>query len=154
MALILRELLSPLKLDSCVKTSGQKGLHVYVPLNRKETTFADTKRFSKAVAEVLRAQLSGSGDGEDGEGGAEEEGLHQLVAERRLEDDGLRLFPAGPGESRSFPFPLPGRNWRSLARQGDPEKLQVLHSEAVSRAEKEGDLFREVLVKKQKLPYL
>ncbi|MBP1700671.1 MAG: hypothetical protein H6Q41_5859, partial [Deltaproteobacteria bacterium] len=33
-------------------------------------------------------------------------------------------------------------------------KLQVVHSEAVSRAEKKGDLFREVLVKEQKLPHL
>jgi bifunctional non-homologous end joining protein LigD len=32
--------------------------------------------------------------------------------------------------------------------------LQVIHSEAVTRAEKQGDLFREVLVKQQKLPHL
>jgi bifunctional non-homologous end joining protein LigD len=37
---------------------------------------------------------------------------------------------------------------------GDPERLQVTHSEAMSRAEKKGDLFREVLVKEQKLPHL
>jgi len=41
-----------------------------------------------------------------------------------------------------------------LAGLGDPEKLQVMHSEAVSRAEKQGDLFHEVLIKKQKLPHL
>jgi bifunctional non-homologous end joining protein LigD len=42
----------------------------------------------------------------------------------------------------------------NLAGLGDPEKLQVIHSEAVRRAEKQGDLFREVLVKKQQLPHL
>jgi len=36
------------------KTSGRKGLHVYVPLNRKETTFEDTKTFSKAVAGIMQ----------------------------------------------------------------------------------------------------
>ncbi|HTR44679.1 MAG TPA: hypothetical protein VMH06_03130, partial [Thermodesulfovibrionales bacterium] len=36
-ALILRDLLSGLRLSSHAKTSGKKGLHVYVPLNRKET---------------------------------------------------------------------------------------------------------------------
>ena len=54
MALILRDLLTPLQLTSYVKTSGQKGLHVFVPLNRHETTFEATKQFSKAVAEILQ----------------------------------------------------------------------------------------------------
>ena len=53
-ALILRDLLIPLGLTSYVKTSGQKGLHVFVPLNRAETTFEDTKKFSKAVAEIMQ----------------------------------------------------------------------------------------------------
>ena len=51
-------------------------------------------------------------------------------------------------------FPLAWRELENLAGQGDPEKLQVIYSEAVSRAEKQGDLFQEVLVKKQKLPHL
>ena len=53
-ALILRDLLIPLQLTGYVKTSGQKGLHVFVPLNRRETTFEDTKKFSKAVAEIMQ----------------------------------------------------------------------------------------------------
>jgi bifunctional non-homologous end joining protein LigD len=51
-------------------------------------------------------------------------------------------------------FPLEWRDLENPAGHGDPEKLQVMHSEAVSRAEKKGDLFREVLVKEQKLPHL
>ena len=53
-ALILRDLLSQMQLTGYLKTSGKKGLHVYVPLNRKETTFEDTKKFSKAVAEIMQ----------------------------------------------------------------------------------------------------
>jgi bifunctional non-homologous end joining protein LigD len=51
-------------------------------------------------------------------------------------------------------FPLVWKELENLAGLGDPEKLQVMHSEAVSRAEKKGDLFQEVIVKKQKLPHL
>jgi bifunctional non-homologous end joining protein LigD len=51
-------------------------------------------------------------------------------------------------------FPLAWEELDNLAGQGDPEKLEVIHSEAVSRAEKKGDLFREVIVKKQKLPHV
>ena len=53
-ALILRELLAPLKLTGYVKTSGKKGLHVFVPLHHPGTTFDDTKQFSRAVAEILQ----------------------------------------------------------------------------------------------------
>jgi bifunctional non-homologous end joining protein LigD len=52
-ALILRDLLLHMQLKCYVKTSGKKGLHVYVPLNRRETTFEATKKFSKAVAEIM-----------------------------------------------------------------------------------------------------
>ena len=51
-------------------------------------------------------------------------------------------------------FPLAWNELENLAGTGDPEKLQVIHSEAVIRAEKQGDLFQEILVKKQKLPHL
>jgi bifunctional non-homologous end joining protein LigD len=51
-------------------------------------------------------------------------------------------------------FPLEWQELEELDGHGDPEMLQVVHSEAVRRAEEKGDLFREVLVKKQKLPHL
>jgi bifunctional non-homologous end joining protein LigD len=51
-------------------------------------------------------------------------------------------------------FPLEWTELDNLAGHGDPERLQVMHSEAVSRAEKKSDLFWEVLVKEQKLPHL
>ncbi|MDD5641856.1 MAG: non-homologous end-joining DNA ligase, partial [Syntrophales bacterium] len=52
-ALILKDLLGNLQLTGYAKTSGQKGLHVFVPLNRQDTTFEDTKTFSKAVAVIM-----------------------------------------------------------------------------------------------------
>ena len=51
-------------------------------------------------------------------------------------------------------FPLAWKELEELAGQGDPEKLHVLHSDALRRTEIAGDLFQEVLMKKQKLPYL
>ncbi len=152
-ALILRDLLSQLRLASYVKTSGKKGLHVYVPLNRKETTFEDTKKFSKAVAEVLQTQLSGPGDRKNGEGVAERKGLHQLVSERLLKDDDLRLFPAGPGKTDRFVSPcMEGTG--EFGRAGRSGKAAGHAFGSREQGRKKGDLFREVLVKKQKLPHL
>jgi bifunctional non-homologous end joining protein LigD len=42
-------------MESFAKTSGSKGLQVYVPLN-VETSYDETKPFSKAVAELLEKQ--------------------------------------------------------------------------------------------------
>ena len=48
----LRELLDRLGLQCFPKTSGSKGLQVYVPLNTK-TTYDETKPFAHAVARLL-----------------------------------------------------------------------------------------------------
>jgi bifunctional non-homologous end joining protein LigD len=51
-ALILKELLDQLGLTSFPKTSGGKGFHVLVPLDRR-STFEDTRRFSEVVAGAI-----------------------------------------------------------------------------------------------------
>jgi len=152
-ALILRELLSPLKLKSFVKTSGQKGLHVYVPLNRKEATFEDTKKFSKAVAEVLQHNYRDLVTAKM----AKVERKKKVFINWSQNDASKTMVCVYSLRAREKPFvscPLSWEELENLARRGAPEKLQVLHSAAISRVEKEGDLFREVLVKKQKLPYV
>lgn len=152
-ALTLRDLLSRMGLASYVKTSGMKGLHVYVPLNRKETTFEDTKTFSNAVAEIMQKHYP------------------DLVTEKMdkkyrkakvfinwSQNDASKtmicVYSLRAREKPFVSFPLEWKELENLAGSGDPEKLQVMTSEAVSRVEKKGDLFQEVLVKKQKLPHL
>jgi bifunctional non-homologous end joining protein LigD len=152
-ALILRELLSPLGLAGYVKTSGQKGLHVYIPLNRQEATFDDTKKFSKAVAEVLQRNYPELVTAKM----AKEERKKKVFINWSQNDAAKTMVCVYSLRAREKPFvsfPLGWEELETLAGQGDPEKLQVLHSKALTRVEKEGDLFREVLSKKQKLPYL
>jgi len=152
-ALILRDLLIPLQLTSYVKTSGQKGLHVFVPLNRKETTFEDTKEFSKAVAEILQKNYPDLVTAKM----AKEFRKGKVFINWSQNDSSSTMICVYSLRARSKPyvsFPLAWRELENLAGQGDPEKLQVIHSEAVRRAEKQGDLFREVLVRKQQLPHL
>ena len=108
-ALILRELLARVGLAGFAKTSGKKGLHVYVPLNRKETTFEDDQGLLARRRRGAAEGSPGSRDREDGQGEPRRQGLHQLVAERRLDDDGLRLLPAGRGAADGFLSPLLGR---------------------------------------------
>lgn len=53
-ALAIRDLLDDLGLPSFVKTSGSKGLHVHVPLDRR-AAFKEVRAFARAVAEVVVA---------------------------------------------------------------------------------------------------
>lgn len=152
-ALILRDLLTHLRLASYAKTSGKKGLHVYVPLNRKETTFEDTKRFSKAVAEIMQKNYPNLVTSRM----AKEYRKAKVFINWAQNDSSKTMICVYSLRAREKPivsFPLAWKELEDSAGQGDPEKLVVMHSEAVRIAEKQGDLFREVIMKKQKLPYL
>jgi bifunctional non-homologous end joining protein LigD len=152
-ALILRDLLSRMGLASYVKTSGQKGLHVFVPLNRKDATFEDTKTFSKAVAGIMRKHYPDLVTAKM----AKQERKAKVFINWSQNDASKTMISVYSLRAREKPFasfPLGWEELEDLAKLGDPEKMQVMHSEAVRRVEEKGDLFRDVLVKEQKLPHL
>ena len=152
-ALILGDLLSGLKLVSYAKTSGKKGLHVYVPLNHRQTTFGDTKKFSKAVSEIMKRNYPGLVTAKM----AKEHRKGKVFINWSQNDPKktmICVYSLRAEEKAVVSFPVGWKDLGKLFRQGDPEKLQVSHSEAVRRAERYGDLFHEVLTKKQKLPYM
>lgn len=152
-ALLLRDLLSGMGLASYVKTSGQKGLHVFVPLNSKETTFEDTKTFSKAVAEIMQKHYPDLVTAKM----AKQERKAKVFINWSQNDASKTMVCVYSLRARERPivsFPLEWKELENLDGLGDPELLQVVHSEAVSRAVQKGDLFQEVLVKEQRLPHL
>lgn len=152
-ALILRDLLSSLRLTSYVKTSGMKGLHLYVPLNGKEATFEDTKKFSKAVAVIMQKNYPDLVTAKM----AKEYRKGKVFINWSQNDPKKTMICVYSLRAREKPvisFPLSWEELDELAGHGDPKKFNVMPSEAVSMVEKNGDLFREVIVKKQRLPYL
>jgi bifunctional non-homologous end joining protein LigD len=152
-ALILRELLSRLGLTSRVKSSGQKGLHVLVPLNSPGVTFEDTKTFSRTVAVILEKNYPELVTAKM----AREARKGKVFINWSQNDSSLTMICVYSLRAREKPyvsFPLDWGKLEQLAGAGDPERLQVLHDEAVRRAEETGDLFEEVLTKQQKLPHL
>ena len=52
----LRSLFNGIALESFAKTSGSKGLQVYVPLNAGDVTYAETKPVARRIAELLEAE--------------------------------------------------------------------------------------------------
>ena len=152
-ALILRDLFSQMGLASYVKTSGKKGLHVYVPLNRQETTFEDTKTFSRAVAGIMQKHYPDRVTAKM----AKKERTAKVFINWSQNDASKTMICVYSLRAREKPivsFPLTWRELENWSGLGDPERFQITQAEALNRAEKKGDLFREVLVQEQKLPHL
>ena len=152
-ALILRDLLFRMGLSSYLKTSGNKGLHGFVPLNRKETSFEDTKTFSKAVAGTMQKHYPDLVTARM----AKPDRKAKVFINWSQNDSSKTMICVYSLRAREKPyvsFPLDWRELENLAGLGDPERLQLIHSEALSRIKEKGDLFRDVLVKEQKLPHL
>jgi bifunctional non-homologous end joining protein LigD len=130
-----------------------KGLHLCVPLNRKETTFEHTKRFSRVVAEVLQRNYPNLVTAK-----MSKEHRKRRVFINWSQNDSAKtmvcVYSLRAGQEPTVSFPLAWSELEKAVRLGDAGKLRVIHSAAVSRLDKKGDLFRDLIVKKQKLPYV
>lgn len=152
-ALILRDLLGGLKLACFPKTSGMKGIHVLAPLNQKETSFDDTKQFSKSVAQVLERNYPNLITSKM----SKEQRVKKVFINWSQNDSSKTMvcvYSLRAGERPTVSFPLTWKDLEHLERDGNPDKIQVEQSEAVKRLKKSGDLFGEMLVMKQRFPYL
>ena len=152
-ALILRDLLARLGLATWVKTSGQKGLHLFVPLNDPGATFAATRQFSKTVAlsleknypELVTAKM------------AKAARTGKVFINWEQNSASLTMICVYSLRAREMPyvsFPLEWPELERLTALGDAEKLQIVQAEALRRVGEQGDLFGEVLTKQQTLPHL
>ena len=152
-ALVLRGLFEQLGMVSCVKTSGSKGLQVYVPINDPSVTYGQTKPLARRVAELLETRLP------------------QLVISRMTRSQrGGRVFvdwsqndahkttvtvyslraTASPGVST----PLSWEELEAAHAGGDPESLRFSPAGVLERIAAHGDLFAPVLHVTQTLPAL
>jgi bifunctional non-homologous end joining protein LigD len=149
-ALRLREELEDAKLESFPKTSGSKGLQVYVPLN-SPVRYEATKAWSHAIAQRL------------------ERALPDLVLsrmERRLRagkvfidwsqnDRHKTTVCVYSLRAKSHPTVSTPVEWSEVmttVQKKDASRLSFLSDEAVRRARERGDVFEPVLKLKQRLP--
>lgn len=148
-ALILRDLFARLELVSYVKTSGQKGLHVYVSLNNPKTTFDDTRTFSKAVAltlqknhpDLVTAKMN------------KELRTGRVFINWEQNDASKTMVCVYSLRAREIPFVSIPLTWAEVERPA-AERLRVNLDEALERVENSGDLFEDMLFKTQTLPHL
>jgi bifunctional non-homologous end joining protein LigD len=149
-ALILKSLFKSLGLESFAKTSGSKGMQVYLPLN-SPTSYEKTKTFARAVADLLAerepamvvAQMS------------KQLRRGKVFVDWSQNDDGKTTVAVYSLRARDEPTVSTPLLWSEVAeatREQNPASLVFRADEVLERVETHGDLFEPVLTLKQKLP--
>jgi bifunctional non-homologous end joining protein LigD len=151
-ALRLREVLDGLGLAAFPKTSGSKGLQVYVPLNTP-VTYGQTKPFAHALAKLLEErhpELVLSVMNKDKRTG-------KVFIDWSQNDDSKTTVCVYSLRARPRPTISTPVTWDEVengAASGDPEDLSFEAPEVLARAERAGDLFAPVAELEQSLPDL
>ena len=114
---LLRGMFDGLGLQCFAKTSGSKGMQVYLPLN-SEATFAQTKAFAKTVAELLAREEPGLVVARQTKSAASGQGARRLEPERRQQDDRHRLLAARDGPPDGLDAGHVGRGPRDRGCRG------------------------------------
>jgi bifunctional non-homologous end joining protein LigD len=149
-ALRLRDLLLELKLKSFPKTSGSKGLQVYVPLNTP-VTYEMTKPFAKAVAETLER------DDPSRVVSKMSKSLRKgkVFVDWSQNDDfktTVCVYSLRAKESPSVSTPITWEETERAFRSKSVDGLEFHPDDVYRRIDEHGDLFNPVLKLKQRIP--
>jgi len=151
-ALRLREMFGHFGVQSFPKTSGSKGLQVYIPLNAK-VNYETTKPFAKAIAQLLEKQTP-----------------DQVVSKmKKVEREGkvfvdwsqnhqrkttIAVYSLRARERPTVSTPVTWEEVEAVADSADGSSLVFEADAVIERIERHGDLFAPVLELEQELPDL
>ena len=150
-ALVLRGLFRALGLESVAKTSGSKGMQLYVPLNGPKITYRHTKPFARQIAELL------------------EQRLPDLVVSRMTKrlregkvlvdwsqnDDHkttVTVYSVRAREQPTVSAPVRWEEVQACLDARDPELLSFDTEQVLKRVAADGDPFAMLLSTRQQLP--
>jgi bifunctional non-homologous end joining protein LigD len=147
-AFLLRDALSQIGLESFAKTSGSKGIQVYVPLNVDGVDYDHgTKALSHALARHLEAQhpkLIVSQQRKDLRKG-------KVLIDWSQNDENKTTVCVYSLRARERPTVSTPLRWEEL---DDPDALVFEASDVLERIEEHGDLYAPVVELQQELPDL
>ena len=145
-ALVMRKLLEQLELPSVPKTSGKRGIHVFVPL-KAGYSYEEMHDFACTLAEAVTSKVPG------------------MTVERSLSKRRGRLYldceQNAYGKTVVAPYSLRAIDgapvsaplkWSEITKKLDPLKFNM--RTMPKRLDKVGDLFEDVFRNKAKLPKL
>jgi bifunctional non-homologous end joining protein LigD len=149
-ALILRDALNRIGLESFAKTSGSKGIQVYVPLNVEGVDYDHgTKPLSQALARHLEAEhpkLVVSSQKKELRKG-------KVLIDWSQNDEHKTTVSVYSLRARGRPTVSTPVDWDEVVA-ADPDALVFEASDVLERMQGRGDLFAPVLELEQRLPEL
>jgi len=151
-AIWVRDIFQHFKLQALPKTSGSKGLQVYVPLNTP-VTYDDTKPFAHEVARLLEAQHPGQVVSDMKKALR----VARVLVDWSQNDDHKTTVCVYSLRAKSRPTVSTPVTWKEVERcwaKKDASLLVFESDQVLKRVERMGDLFEPVLTQKQKLPPL
>ncbi len=148
----LREIFEHFGLQSFPKTSGSKGLQIYVPLNTP-TNFEATKTFSHALAQLLEHDHPGMVVSDM----KKQVRTGKVFVDWSQNDEHKTTVAVYSLRAREHPTVSTPVTWEEVERafkKKDASLLVFETKQTVARVEKMGDLFAPVIELKQSLPNL
>jgi bifunctional non-homologous end joining protein LigD len=151
-AIWLREALDGLKLKAFPKTSGSKGLQVFVPLNTA-VSYDDTKPFAHAIAQLLERyhpkHVVSKMEKRIREG--------KVFVDWSQNEDFKTTIAAYSLRAKTRPFVSTPLEWDEVElalKRNNADSLRFDNENIFKRLDKHGDLFEPVLKLEQQLPKL
>ena len=149
----LKHLFDEMKLECFPKTSGSKGLQVYVPLNGKRETYDDTKPFALAMARLL----------EDAHPELVVSDMKKALrvgkvlvdwSQNDIHKTTVCVYSLRAKAKPTVSTPVTWQEVEQCFKKKDPKSLVFETDDVLKRCAKVGDLFEPVLKLKQRIPDL
>jgi bifunctional non-homologous end joining protein LigD len=147
--MLLKEKFDALKLKSFPKSSGSKGLQIYVPLNTP-VDYDATKAFARGLAEELqreRPELVVSKMDKKLRAGKVFVDWSQNDPHKTT----VCVYSLRAREQPSVSTPVDWDELKGALKRKAPDRLTFIFDEVLKRVERDGDLFEPVLKLKQKI---
>jgi len=148
----VRQIFDHFGLQSFPKTSGSKGMQIYVPLNTK-TSYEQTKSFARAIAQLLEQEHKDLVVSDMKKAVR----TNKVFVDWSQNDEHKTTVSVYSLRAREHPTVSTPISWGEVEealKKNDAERLVFEAKDVLARVEKMGDLFAPVQTLKQKLPEL
>ena len=151
-ALWLRGMFEQLGLSCYPKTSGSKGMQLYVPLN-SDVTYEQTKPFAKAVAETMEQRFGDRVLSRMSKAKRPGKVLIDWSRNDRRKTT-VCVYSLRAKERPTVSTPLEWEEVEAALQGGEPEALVFDHAAVLERVAAKGDLVAPLLSEEQQLPQI